>query len=42
MAVQADLRAEGASVSIIKLCHWFGLPRRSFYYQRKPQQLVAR
>ena len=39
MAVQADLLAEGDRISIMKLCHWFGLPRRSFYYQRKPQKL---
>ncbi|MEM7173632.1 MAG: IS3 family transposase [Pseudomonadota bacterium] len=39
MAVQADLRVGGDRVSIMKLCRWFGLPRRSFYYQAKPRQL---
>ena len=31
--VQQGLRAEGIDVSVSKLCRWFGLPRRSWYYR---------
>ena len=31
--VQQGLRAEGHEVSIQKLCKWFGMPRRTFYYK---------
>jgi putative transposase len=31
--VQQGLKAEGHEVSIQKLCEWFGLPRRTFYYK---------
>ncbi|MEO0624413.1 MAG: IS3 family transposase, partial [Pseudomonadota bacterium] len=27
------LRAEGVTVSISKLCAWFGVPRRTVYYK---------
>jgi putative transposase len=27
------LQAEGITVSIAKLCRWFGVPRRSVYYK---------
>ena len=30
--VQQGLKADGHQVSIQKLCAWFGLPRRTFYY----------
>ncbi|MFC3913001.1 DUF1153 domain-containing protein [Pseudaeromonas sharmana] len=31
--VQQGLRAEGTEVSVSKICRWFGLPRRSWYYR---------
>jgi putative transposase len=37
-AVQAELASEGAHVSVARLCAWFGLPRRSFYYQPTPRR----
>ena len=27
------MRAEGKVVAIAQLCHWFGLPRSTFYYR---------
>ncbi|HUH38302.1 MAG TPA: IS3 family transposase [Spongiibacteraceae bacterium] len=32
-SVRQGLREEGVNVSISQLCRWFGVPRRSFYYQ---------
>ena len=31
--VRQELQAEGITVSISKLCRWFGVPRRSVYYK---------
>jgi transposase InsO family protein len=31
-SIQQGLLAEGATVSIAKLCTWFGVPRRTVYY----------
>ncbi|MDH5859290.1 IS3 family transposase, partial [Lampropedia aestuarii] len=31
--VQQGLRSEGVDVSISQMCRWFGVPRRSVYYQ---------
>jgi len=33
MQVQSEMQEEGHHVTISQLCRWFGLPRRSFYYQ---------
>ena len=27
-----ELKAEGAHVSLVKLCQWFEMPRRTVYY----------
>ncbi len=35
MHVQSELAREGAKVSITKLCRWFGISRRSYYYKPK-------
>ena len=32
-AIRQGLKADGFEVSISKLCHWFGVARRSFYYK---------
>ncbi|WP_197972054.1 DUF1153 domain-containing protein [Nitrosophilus labii] len=40
MQVQSEMRDEGYLISITKLCHLFGIVRRSFYYksvQRTPR-----
>ena len=29
--LQQELKAEGAKVSVVKLCKWFELPRRTVY-----------
>lgn len=31
--IRQGLKAEGVEVSIQKLCQWFEVPRRSFYYR---------
>lgn len=31
---------EGHVVSLVKLCRWLGIPRRSLYYRPKPRQRV--
>ena len=31
--IRQGLQAEGITVSISKLCRWFGVPRRSVYYK---------
>lgn len=31
--IRQGLQAEGITVSIAKLCRWFGVPRRSVYYK---------
>ncbi len=33
MRVQSEMAADGQSVSITKLCRWFGISRRTFYYK---------
>jgi len=38
--VQQTLLASGTPVSVVKLCHWLGLPRATAYYQ--PRQRSAR
>ena len=35
MQVQSEMIAQGYKVSITKLCHLFGIARRSFYYKSK-------
>ena len=32
-AIRQGLKADGFEVSITKLCSWFGVARRSFYYK---------
>ncbi|SPY08243.1 helix-turn-helix domain-containing protein [Oligella urethralis] len=32
-AIQQGLKEDGYEVSIAKLCRWFDVPRRTFYYQ---------
>ncbi|XVN73133.1 hypothetical protein AAEX37_00185 [Oligella sp. MSHR50489EDL] len=32
-AIRQGLKEDGYEVSIAKLCRWFGVPRRTFYYQ---------
>ena len=32
-AIQQGLKEDGYEVSIAKLCRWFGVPRRTFYYK---------
>jgi putative transposase len=31
---------EGHVVSLVKLCRWLGLPRRTLYYRSKPRRRV--
>lgn len=31
--IRQGLQAEGVTVSIAKLCRWFGVPRRTVYYK---------
>ena len=31
--IQQGLKEDGYEVSIAKLCRWFGVPRRTFYYK---------
>ncbi len=40
MRVQSELALEGCQISITKLCRWFGISRRTFYY--KPVQRTPR
>ena len=45
--VQQGLAADGFHVSLVKLCRWFDLPRRTLYYRsvksapKVQEQLVA-
>jgi putative transposase len=39
-SIQQGLLDEGVSVSIVKLCAWFGVPRRTIYY--KPTKAAPR
>src|SRR3546814_14904692 len=32
-SIQQGLRADGYEVSMVKLCRWFGVARRSVYYR---------
>lgn len=32
LSIEQGMKAEGFEVPISKLCRWFGLPRRTFYY----------
>lgn len=44
LTLQSQMRQEGKAVSIAQLCHWFGVPRSSFYYaprRRGPALLDA-
>ena len=31
LELQQSLKDEGVIVSLVKLCHWFGVPRRPVY-----------
>ena len=44
VAIEQGLRADGYQVSISKLCRWFGVPRRTFYYKptKSPPKVQAR
>ena len=33
VTIQQGLRADGFEVSMMQLCHWFGVARRSVYYR---------
>jgi putative transposase len=33
LQLQQELKAEGATVSLVKLCQWFEIPRRTVYYR---------
>ena len=33
LALQQSLKDDGVLVSLVKLCQWFGVPRRTLYYQ---------
>ncbi|MEW5835850.1 MAG: hypothetical protein AB1832_12360 [Pseudomonadota bacterium] len=33
VTIQQGLRDEGVAVSMVKLCRWFGVPRRTVYYR---------
>lgn len=39
-SLQAELAQEGHAVSLVKLCQWLGLSRRSVYYRPKPRRRV--
>jgi hypothetical protein len=34
VSIQQGLRDDGFEVSMVKLCRWFGVARRTVYYQR--------
>lgn len=36
--IRQGLEEDGFKVSISKLCRWFGVPRRTFYYRVGPEQ----
>jgi putative transposase len=33
LELQQSLKDDGLTVSLVKLCRWFGVPRRTVYYQ---------
>ena len=33
LQLQQELKAEGTNVSLVKLCQWFEMPRRTVYYR---------
>jgi putative transposase len=33
LALQQALKDVGVIVSLVKLCNWFGVPRRTVYYK---------
>lgn len=33
LQLQQELKAEGVTVSLVKLCQWFEMPRRTVYYR---------
>jgi putative transposase len=33
VTIQQGLQADGFEVSMVKLCRWFGVARRTVYYQ---------
>lgn len=33
LSLQQGLADDGVKVSLVKLCHWFGMPRRTVYYR---------
>ena len=38
MHVQSEMAREGHTISITKLCSWFGISRRTFYYKPKAKE----
>ena len=41
--MQGLMRAEGKAMSIAQLCHWFAVPRSTFYYRAErddPQRSI--
>lgn len=38
MRVQSEMASEGYTISITKLCSWFGISRRTFYYKPKAKE----
>lgn len=32
LGLQQELKAEGVAISLVKLCQWFEIPRRTVYY----------
>ena len=40
MAVQAQMRSEGKTVTLSQIAKWFGIPRRTLYY--RPRKRIRR
>ncbi|WP_104564702.1 integrase catalytic subunit [Xanthomonas arboricola] len=40
VTIQQGLRADGFEVSMVKLCRWFGVARRTVYY--KPTKVAPK
>lgn len=38
LGLQQGLKADGVEVSLVKLCHWFGVARRTVYYRETKGQ----
>ena len=39
VTIQQGLREDGFVVSMVKLCRWFGMPRRTVYYRIREGRL---